>query len=104
MLLSRELFNGDPALFVLGSEVRGNGIAGGQHEKLPMSYPSAEASELPDSTRDIYLYGYSPSRPEVAFSTGVNSGCTSPTFIRPIFLMLIAAFRSRSMARPQTSQ
>jgi len=49
-----------------------------------VSYSSAKASELPDSTTDICLYGYSPCMPEVAISTGVDSGCTSHTFIMPI--------------------
>ena len=40
----------------------------------------------------------------VALSTGVNSGMPFPIFIKPILRMFTAAFRSRSMMRPQTSQ
>ena len=60
---------------------------------------SAEASELPGSTTDICLYGYIPDKPEIAISTGVNSDCTSPIFISPIFNMFMAAFRSLSMLK-----
>ena len=56
-----------------------------------VSYASAKASELPDSTTDICLYGYIPDKPEVAISTGVDSDCTSPIFIKPIFLMFMDA-------------
>ena len=64
-----------------------------------VNYSSVEAWELPDSRIDICLYGYIPDKPEVAISTGVNSDCTSPTFISPIFNMFIAAFRSLSMLK-----
>jgi hypothetical protein len=38
-----------------------------------VNYPSAKASELPDSTTDICLYGYIPRKPEVAISKEVDS-------------------------------
>jgi len=56
-----------------------------------VSYPSAKASELPDSSTDICLYGYIPCRPEVAISTGLDFGCTSHDFMRAIFLMFFEA-------------
>ena len=56
------------------------------------------------------LHGVATRRPPfessaaVALSTGVNSGMPFPTFIIPVFRMLIAAFTSRSIVRPQALQ
>jgi hypothetical protein len=84
LLPSLLIFNNDISSFKLAGIclniciVRA-GLLYSSHNHLFVSYSSAKASELPDSTIDICLYGYIPCMPEVAISTGVDSDCTNPT-------------------------